>query len=93
MRDKNDIRYLLEHGAFKGLKAPISQEKIDDLCESYKLTSRQLQRCVEMYLLSNLDKMNEQDYKEYRLQVKKRLYQFNFVSSFISLMSVTKCIF
>ncbi|CEP13354.1 hypothetical protein [Parasitella parasitica] len=68
MRDKNDIRYLLERGAFKGLKAPVSQDKIQELCDKYKLTNRQTQRCVEMYLLSNVDKLNAKEYKAYRLQ-------------------------
>ncbi|KAI8638809.1 acyl-CoA N-acyltransferase [Parasitella parasitica] len=78
MRDKNDIRYMLEHGAFKGLKAPVSQDKIQELCNKYKLTNRQTQRCIEMYLLSNVDKLNAKEYKAYRLQVKQRLYSFNF---------------
>jgi hypothetical protein len=80
MRDKNDIRYLLEHEAFKGLKSPVSAEKIDELCARFKLTNRQTQRCIEMYLLSNINKLNADEYKAYRLQVKKRLYSFNFVS-------------
>ena len=82
MRDKNDIRYLLEHGAFKNLKAPVSPQTIADLCKEYKMTNRQTQRCIEMYLLSNLNKMDEKEYKAYRLQVKQRLYSFNFVSKF-----------
>ncbi|CEI87586.1 hypothetical protein G6F70_005007 [Rhizopus microsporus] len=78
MRDKNDIHYLLEHEGFKGLKAPISRETFDRLHQEYKLTDRQLHRCIEIYLLSNVDKSNEQDYKAYRLQVKDRLYRFNY---------------
>lgn len=80
MRDKNDIHYLLEHEGFKGLKAPISRETFDRLHQEYKLTDRQLHRCIEIYLLSNVDKSNEQDYRTYRLQVKDRLYRFNYVS-------------
>lgn len=79
MRDKNDIRYLLNHGAFKGLKAPVSADVIAELCTQFKLTNRQTQRCIEMYLLSNIDKINAEEYKAYRLQVKQRLYSFNFV--------------
>lgn len=82
MRDKNDIRYLLEHGAFKGLKAPVSADVIAELCTEYKLTNRQTQRCIEMYLLSNINKVNVDEYKAYRLQVKQRLYSFNFVSGY-----------
>lgn len=80
MRDKNDIRHLLENGAFKSLKAPVSPAKIAELCTEYKLTNRQTQRCIEMYLLSNVNKLNTEEYKAYRLQVKQRLYSFNFVS-------------
>jgi histone acetyltransferase 1 len=80
MRDKNDIRYLLEHEAFKGLKAPVSNDTIAELCKKFKLTNRQTQRCIEMYLLSNINKLNAEEYKTYRLQVKQRLYSFNFVS-------------
>jgi hypothetical protein len=41
---------------------------------------RQMQRCIEIYLLHHLDKPKASEYKNYRLQVKKRLYKFNFVS-------------
>ncbi|KAI7907161.1 acyl-CoA N-acyltransferase [Cokeromyces recurvatus] len=79
MRDKNDIRYLAEHNAFKDIqKAPIADEKLNELCEQFKLTKRQTQRCLEMYLLSKLDKLNKEEYKAYRLQVKKRLFAFNY---------------
>ncbi|OBZ83912.1 Histone acetyltransferase type B catalytic subunit [Choanephora cucurbitarum] len=78
MRDKNDIRYLLEHKALNGLKAPVSAEKIEELCSTFKLTNRQTQRCIEMYLLSNVNKLNSEEYRQYRLQVKARLYTFNF---------------
>ena len=81
MRDKNDIRYLLEHKALNGLKAPVSAEKIEELCSTFKLTNRQTQRCIEMYLLSNVNKLNSEEYRQYRLQVKARLYTFNFVST------------
>ncbi|RCH90238.1 histone acetyltransferase 1, partial [Rhizopus stolonifer] len=78
MRDKSDIRYLLEYNGLQGLKAPVSREKFDALQEEFKLTDRQLHRCIEIYLLSNVDKLNENDYKAYRLQVKHRLYTFNY---------------
>ncbi|KAI8876186.1 acyl-CoA N-acyltransferase, partial [Backusella circina FSU 941] len=78
MRDKNDTRYLRSHGALQELKAPVSTDTINGLCEKYKLTNRQLQRCMEMDLLSKLNVFNEKDYQAYRLQVKQRLYSFNF---------------
>ncbi|KAI9260837.1 acyl-CoA N-acyltransferase [Sporodiniella umbellata] len=78
MRDKNDIRYLLEHQGFQGLKAPVARDVFSQLQTEYKLTDRQLHRCLEIYLLSNVDKTNEKEYKTYRLQVKHRLYTFNY---------------
>jgi histone acetyltransferase 1 len=84
MRDKNDTRYLRSHGAFEGLKAPVGTETINALCEKFKLTNRQLQRCMEMDLLSKLNVLNQADYTAYRLQVKQRLYSFNFVSGIVT---------
>ncbi|CDH48914.1 histone acetyltransferase type b catalyticsubunit [Lichtheimia corymbifera JMRC:FSU:9682] len=77
MRDKNDFRHLLNDKAFDGLKAPVPKKTIKDLRKKYKLTERQIQRCIEMYLLSKVNKLNREDYKAFRLQVKQRLYLFN----------------
>ncbi|KAF7720958.1 histone acetyltransferase 1 [Apophysomyces ossiformis] len=75
MRDKCDMRYLLEHHAFDELNAaPVSREDIRKIKKQFKLTERQTQQCVEMHLLSKLNKMDATAYKEYRLQVKRRLY-------------------
>jgi len=78
MRDKNDYRYLHEHHAFDGLKAPVPAPVFKALYHEYKLTRRQISRCLELYLLSRLNKMKAEDYKEYRLEVKRRLYEFNY---------------
>ncbi|KAI8973576.1 acyl-CoA N-acyltransferase [Mycotypha africana] len=78
MRDKNDLRFFLKCDAFKGLKAPVPENKINELHAKYKLTNRQTQRALEMYLLSKLNKLNHVEYKTYRLQVKKRLYLVNY---------------
>ncbi|KAI8580779.1 hypothetical protein K450DRAFT_235937 [Umbelopsis ramanniana AG] len=77
LRDKNDMRMLIDADAFKGLKAPVSDEFVDMARKKYKLTKRQMQRCIEIYLLQHLDKRKASDYKSYRLQVKTRLYKFN----------------
>ncbi|RUP48492.1 acyl-CoA N-acyltransferase [Jimgerdemannia flammicorona] len=77
LRDKNDMRYLLERDAFQGLKAPVARTFVEEMRKKFKLTKRQAQRCIEIYLLKKLNKTNTKDYKDYRLQVKERLYKFN----------------
>ncbi|GAB5588337.1 histone acetyltransferase 1 [Umbelopsis nana] len=78
LRDKNDVRMLTEANAFEGIKAPVSDEFVETMRKRFKLTKRQTQRCIEIYLLQRLDKRKAMDYKNYRLQVKARLYKFNF---------------
>ncbi|ORY95418.1 acyl-CoA N-acyltransferase [Syncephalastrum racemosum] len=77
MRDKCDLRYLRSRDAFHGLAAPVSDEKIHELCQKYKLTERQMRRCLEMHLLSQVNKLQRPEYRAFRLQVKKRLYYHN----------------
>ncbi|KAG0171964.1 histone acetyltransferase 1 [Apophysomyces sp. BC1034] len=75
LRDKCDMRYLLEHHAFDDLPpVPVQRSDIRKIKKKFKLTDRQTQQCVEMYLLSKLNKMDATEYKNYRLQVKRRLY-------------------
>lgn len=38
MRDKNDMRYLSEHDAFRGLKAPVPMAVIETMRKMFKLT-------------------------------------------------------
>jgi hypothetical protein len=46
------------------------------------LTSqRQFDRLLEMLLLKQLDQSNEEKVRAYRLQVKARLYRFNYVGA------------
>ncbi|CAO3626038.1 unnamed protein product [Cunninghamella blakesleeana] len=78
LRDKCDLRYLQEHNAFNNLYLPIPQITIQNLQKQFKLTNRQIQGCIEMYLLSKLNKLDKEAYKAYRLQVKQRLYKFNY---------------
>ncbi|ORX43465.1 acyl-CoA N-acyltransferase [Hesseltinella vesiculosa] len=78
LRDRNDYRFLEEHDAFRDLTVPVPQAQIDHIQQKFKLTNRQAQTCIELHLLSKLDKKNSQDYKAYRLQVKQRLYKFNY---------------
>ncbi|KAF9975599.1 histone acetyltransferase 1 [Actinomortierella ambigua] len=77
LRDKNDMRYLTSQNVFKNLKVPIKKDMIDSVAKKYKLTTRQVARCFELALLRNLDKRDKAAYKEFRLQVKQRLYKHN----------------
>ncbi|KAJ2397266.1 histone acetyltransferase 1 [Coemansia sp. RSA 2559] len=78
MRDRNDMRFLLDHHAFDGLDAPVDAQTIDKLQTKYKLSKRQMVRCVEIGLLKSLDKAKSPDsYRNYRLFVKRRIYAQN----------------
>ncbi|KAJ2900709.1 histone acetyltransferase 1 [Coemansia aciculifera] len=78
MRDRNDMRYLLQQDAFAGLEAPVSPATLRQMQERYKISKRQMTRCVEMGLLKSLDKARQKDqYEEYRLFVKRRIYAQN----------------
>ncbi|KAI9499197.1 acyl-CoA N-acyltransferase [Zychaea mexicana] len=77
MRDRNDMRYLNSHNAFDKLIAPVPRKVMKEMRQKYKLTDRQMQRCVEMYLLSRVNRLQKEAYRLFRLQVKQRLYLFN----------------
>ncbi|KAF9194830.1 histone acetyltransferase 1 [Haplosporangium sp. Z 767] len=77
LRDKNDMRHLTDMGVFKGVQAPIKNDRIEQVAKTYKLTKRQVARCFELALLKNLDKRNKAQYKAFRLQVKERLFKHN----------------
>ncbi len=50
-------------------------------CGSYGCLQRQFHRLVEMLILRNMDITDERAQRAYRLQVKERLYRFNYVSA------------
>ncbi|KAI8319899.1 acyl-CoA N-acyltransferase [Martensiomyces pterosporus] len=78
MRDRGDMRYLLKQNAFDGLTPPVSQEKLRDMQGKYKISKRQMARCVEMGILKSLDKSKQHGvYQQYRLFVKRRIYAQN----------------
>ncbi|KAJ2724829.1 histone acetyltransferase 1 [Coemansia sp. Benny D115] len=77
MRDRNDLRTLLGAKAFDGLCAPVASAEIDALARRFKLSRRQLTRCLEIVLLRSLDKKNAAAYAAYRLFVKRRIYAQN----------------
>ncbi|GLE05255.1 hypothetical protein PINS_up014255 [Pythium insidiosum] len=45
--------------------------------EELKLTQRQVQRCYELFKLSHIDRNDENAHKQFRLEVKKRLFKLH----------------
>ncbi|KTW30933.1 histone acetyltransferase catalytic subunit HAT1 [Pneumocystis jirovecii RU7] len=80
LRDKQDIIRLKSYGIFdsKEFKAPIQYSWILETQKKYKISLNQFFRCMEIILLERLNMKNEKDYKDYRLQVKQRIYKKNF---------------
>ncbi|KAI9597278.1 histone acetyltransferase type B catalytic subunit [Syncephalis fuscata] len=77
LRDKNDLRRLINDPVLKNLEAPVAGTVVNQLATEYKLNKRQTERCIEMAMLRRLSTRDEQRFKPYRLQVKQRLFQFN----------------
>ena len=50
---------------------------------------RQFQRLVEMLILKHMDPSDERSQRAYRLQVKERLYRFNYVRIFYAIGLLT----
>ncbi|KAJ3091979.1 histone acetyltransferase 1 [Quaeritorhiza haematococci] len=93
LRDRNDMRYLLSHNAFSFPKSgasssgnkdsfivakpPLDAKSLQAFQRAFKLSKRQAERCCEMAMLKGLKANNEEEYKAYRLQVKRRIYRQN----------------
>ncbi|KAJ2570515.1 histone acetyltransferase 1 [Coemansia sp. RSA 1807] len=78
MRDRNDMRYLLKHNAFAHIKgARVEQSAISELQHKHKLSRRQMTRCIEMALLKMIKSVKSQEFGEFRLFVKRRIYAQN----------------
>ncbi|KAJ2088092.1 histone acetyltransferase 1 [Coemansia sp. S100] len=78
MRDRNDMRYLIQQGAFADLDIPVSPAVLRQMQERFKISKRQITRCVEMGLLKSLDKTRQKErYHQYRLFVKRRIFAQN----------------
>ncbi|KAF8638881.1 hypothetical protein AX17_001935 [Amanita inopinata Kibby_2008] len=60
------------------LGPPADKAWIERWRRELKIAGRQFQRLVEMLVLSRLDPSNTASMKAYRLQVKERLYRFNY---------------
>lgn len=84
LRDGNDLRRLLSPGGFVEiakaagkLHAPIDVQWNEARRLEHKLAPRQWARVLEMVQLMNLDTANEEQIRQYRLQVKARIYRQN----------------
>ncbi|KAJ1918811.1 histone acetyltransferase 1 [Mycoemilia scoparia] len=89
LRDKNDLRYLFGKNAFEGLEFPVDRQTIAKMQKEYKLSKRQLVRCLEIGLLKSLDKTDPKKFRNYRLSVKRRLFAQN--ADILSSLSSTEC--
>ncbi|KAF9484919.1 histone acetyltransferase type B [Pholiota conissans] len=68
-----------EHEATKGkLVPPADKPWVEKWRKEFKIAGRQFQRLVEMLILLHLDPSDKPSMRAYRLQVKERIYRFNF---------------
>ncbi|KAJ2351957.1 histone acetyltransferase 1 [Coemansia sp. RSA 2618] len=78
MRDRNDMRYLLEHKAFEHIEgAPVSPVVVSELQRKHKLSKRQMTRCLEMAILRKIKSEKSAEFCAFRLFVKRRIYAQN----------------
>ncbi|WRT65548.1 histone acetyltransferase type B catalytic subunit [Kwoniella shivajii] len=87
LRDRNDLRFLYKQGITEdpmftvGLGEDSRSERAEwetKLRKKYKIAQRQFDRLLEMLLLKNLNKKDEEKIRKYRLGVKARLFRFNY---------------
>jgi len=90
LRDKTDLRMLFKHQEFlheaygtesglKGKLGPPSEKSwVEGWRRKLKIAARQFERLIEMLILRKLDPTDPLALRAYRLQVKERLYRFNF---------------
>ncbi|WWC60146.1 histone acetyltransferase type B catalytic subunit [Kwoniella dejecticola CBS 10117] len=89
LRDRNDLRFLVKEGipSDPQFNVGIGEEKRsinsrgeweDSIRKKYKIAKRQFDRLLEMLLLRDLNQLNEEQVKRYRLHVKARLFRFNY---------------
>ncbi|KAJ1566462.1 histone acetyltransferase 1, partial [Cladochytrium tenue] len=77
LRDRCDVRVLVESGVFAGLRAPVPAATVREMRRQFKLSKGQMDRCCEMVLLRALDRRDAEAALAYRLFVKSRLYRQN----------------
>ncbi|GMK58592.1 hypothetical protein CspeluHIS016_0600340 [Cutaneotrichosporon spelunceum] len=87
LRDRNDLRFLVKEGVpddplfLDGVGAEKRGGRSTweaGLRNKYKIAQRQFDRLLEMLLLRQLDRKDAAKVRAYRLQVKSRLYRFNY---------------
>ncbi|KDQ18533.1 hypothetical protein BOTBODRAFT_154460 [Botryobasidium botryosum FD-172 SS1] len=90
LRDKCDLRMLLGHEKFlsmaygegagqKGkLGPPAAKVWVEEWRRKLKIAPRQFERLVEMLILRRLNPSDSKALRAFRLQVKERLYRFNY---------------
>ncbi|WVF66901.1 histone acetyltransferase type B catalytic subunit [Kwoniella sp. CBS 6097] len=87
LRDRNDLRFLTSVGVpedpmfLVGVgedQRSARAEWEDKIRRKYKIAQRQFDRLLEMLLLRQLDQNDDEKVRKYRLQVKARLYRFNY---------------
>ncbi|EJU05781.1 acyl-CoA N-acyltransferase [Dacryopinax primogenitus] len=89
MRDRCDLATLRANAEFmegwqpkgggeKGWRSPINRAWEKKWMSDLKLAKRQFQRLTEMLILDHLQPGDEEAERAFRLQVKERLYRFNY---------------
>lgn len=77
LRDLTDLRRAYLQRTLQYDKALVygqERELVEQLREKLKLTRGQARRCLEVHQLKHVDTNNEEEYKRYRLWVKRRLH-------------------
>ncbi|TPX64464.1 hypothetical protein SpCBS45565_g05839 [Spizellomyces sp. 'palustris'] len=77
LRDKCDLTWLIQQNAFVDLQPPVPGPTVKELATRFKLSKRQVERCIEMALLQNLKLKDKKAYQAYRMQVKRRIFRQN----------------
>jgi len=80
MRDIIDLRLLFATNIFDNIEAPIPENHpvLLKIRDDYKFSRRQSHRYLEIALLKKLQSNNPEKVKNYRLQVKRRIYKQNY---------------
>jgi len=80
MRDIIDLRLLFAANIFDNIEAPVPENHpiLLKIRNDYKFSRRQSHRYLEIALLKKLQSNNPEKVKNYRLQVKRRIYKQNF---------------
>ncbi|KAG9415855.1 histone acetyltransferase 1 [Aphanomyces cochlioides] len=85
LRDVVDVKTCLSHGFFNVAPTEatstaghgtqtLTADDISSVKKALKLTKLQVQRCYEALKLRFIDRSNEEEYKAFRLEVKRRLH-------------------